>query len=485
MSAITSKTEGNGFFIRYGLQLKYAVSYFAVILLCLVFINVFPVVRYRDLLFESKYNAMQNQANLIASSLSALNTLQPDEVTKVMELLEDQGTSRAIVTDGGACVVYDSVDNASSRGRYALFSEIILALEGKNVFNASLKDGVLTGKACIPVVGRSGIMGTVYLYEHDTEQAALVTDLQTTLLQISGVVTAAAILLALVLSLLMTRRTRVILSAMHSLGEGDYSVRAKVGGGDMLEQIGSEINTLADRLRETETMRQRFVSDASHELKTPLAAITLLADSVVQTDDMPVTTIREFVYDIGREAERLRRITQHLLELTRLHNADTARQEKVDMARVSEEALKMLRPLAAERGVVLESRLGRECCVLADADDLHQIIFNLVENAIKYNVPQGSVRVLLYRRDQTVRFLVDDTGVGVPEDKLPHIFDRFYRVDESRTGMEGSSGLGLSIVKDTAEKHGGTVSAQRRDGGGMRFAVTFPLLQEGKKGDNK
>jgi signal transduction histidine kinase len=468
--------------LQYGLQLKYAVSYFAVILICLAFINVIPVVRYRDLLFESKSSSMQNQASLIASSLSSLNALQPDEVKKVMELLNEAGSSRVIVTDGDARVLYDSMDGSMSQGRYVLYSEIILALEGKNVFYARLRNRALIGKACVPVVSRGGIIGTVYLYVYDAEQAALVTDLQSTLRNISLVVIAAALMLAVILSLLMTGRIRNILSTMRSLGEGDYEARAKVQGKDTLEQLSREVNVLADRLQQTEAMRQRFVSDASHELKTPLAAITLLADSIVQTDGMPMSTVREFVYDIGREAERLRRVTQRLLELSRLHNGNVSQPERVDLRRVSQEALKMLRPLAEERDVKLESSLDEGCIVLADPDDLHEVIFNLAENAIKYNVPGGQVRVLLYRQEGEARLLVDDTGIGIAAEKLPNIFDRFYRVDESRTGDEGSSGLGLSIVKETVEKHGGRVEAQRREGGGMRFAVSFPLLPEEKRG---
>ena len=197
-------------------------------------------------------------------------------------------------------------------------------------------------------------------------------------------------------------------------------------------------------------------------------------------------TVREFVYDIGREAERLRRVTQRLLELSRLHNGDVSKPERVDLRKVSLEALKMLRPLAEERQVKLESSLDEGCLVLADPDDLHQVIFNLAENAIKYNVPEGHVRVLLYRQEGEARLLVDDTGIGIPEEKLPHIFDRFYRVDESRTsGDEGSSGLGLSIVKETVEKHGGRVEAQRREGGGMRFSVSFPLMAKEERRERK
>ena len=467
--------------MQFGLQLKYAVSYFAIILICLVFINILPVVSSRNLLFRAKYSSMQNQASLIASSLSSLSALRPEEVRKIMELLDEVGLSRVIVADEEARIVYDSTDNAENAGKYVLFPELVLALTGKNVFYARLEDGAVSGRASIPVVNRGQVVGAVYLYEYDTAQAALVASLQRDLLRISLAVSGAAVLLSLLLAALMTVRMRALLGGIRGIGAGRYDARVPVHGRDELSQLGSEINVLADRLQQTEAMRQRFVSDASHELKTPLSAITLLSDSIVQNDGMDRATILEFVGDIGREAERLGRVTQKLLELTRLGSAARETRESVDLKRVCEEALKMLRSLAEEQGIALESRLDEGCRVYANADDLHQVVFNLAENAVKYNVPGGLVRLLLYRKDQTVHLLVDDTGVGVPPDKLPHIFDRFYRVDESRTGEKSGSGLGLSIVRDTVEKHGGTVEAALRESGGMRFTVLFPALT-GDKG---
>jgi signal transduction histidine kinase len=205
----------------------------------------------------------------------------------------------------------------------------------------------------------------------------------------------------------------------------------------------------------------------------------LLSDSILQNDKMDRAKIREFVYDIGREAERLSRVTQKLLELTRLENKKQAALVPTDVKRVAGEAMKMLTSLAEERDVALESSLDEGCLILADSDSLHQIIFNLVENAIKYNRRGGRVTVLLYKKEGEVRFIVDDTGVGIPKESLPHIFDRFYRVDESRSGEQGGSGLGLSIVKDAVARLGGSIGAEPRKQGGMRFEVVFPLHEGG------
>ncbi|MBR4702594.1 MAG: HAMP domain-containing histidine kinase [Oscillospiraceae bacterium] len=446
---------------------------------CLIAINIRLITNSRDQMFEAKRSSMFNQASLFASSLSSLRTLQTEEVRRVMELLGVQNFSRVVVTDELAGVVYDSTElRAEELGKPAGEEEISLALEGNNVFRSSLRGGAVSSRACMPVMSRGRTIGAVFLYEYDTAQASFIDSLRQNLLRISLFTAAAALGLGVLLGYLISRRTRSILSGIRGIGSGQYDTRITDRGADELGEISREINLLADRLEKTESVRQRFVSDASHELKTPLAAITLLSDSIVQNEGMDRETILEFVGDIGREAERLGRVTQQLQALTRLDSRAGERRERVDLRLVAEEALKMLRTLAEQRQVELKGTMDEGCFLLANPDEIHQVVFNLVENAIKYNIPGGMVQVLLFRREDTVQLMVDDTGEGVPPEKLEHIFDRFYRVDESRTEEQGGSGLGLSIVLDAVRKYGGSVSASNRAGGGMRFHVTFPALRD-------
>lgn len=397
-----------------------------------------------------------------------------------MELMDDLRLSRVLVTDEAGMIVYDSTDSgAENLGRYALFPEVGLAVSGKNAFRAELSEGAVESRAAMPVMNRSGIIGAVYLYEYDTAQAMLLANLRRNLLWISETASLAALIVSLLLGYIMSRRTRRIQAGIHNISLGRYEARIQDGGADELAQIGGEINVLADRLQETEKVRQQFVSDASHELKTPLAAITLLADSIVQNDQMDRAMIREFVYDIGREAERLTRVTQKLQELTKLGSKARENRAEVNMSRVAQEALTMLRTFAEQKSVALDSAIAENCFIFANADDIHQVIFNLVENAVKYNLPDGSVNVLLYRMDDRVELVVNDTGIGVPEEKLQSIFDRFYRVDEARSGEQSGSGLGLAIVNDAVRKHGGTVTAENREHGGMCFRVSFPAVERG------
>ena len=245
-------------------------------------------------------------------------------------------------------------------------------------------------------------------------------------------------------------------------------------GRDELAQLAEEFNQLTDRLQVTEEVRRRFVSDASHELKTPLASIQLLSDSILQNEQMDQETVRDFVSDIGEEAKRLTRITEHLLTLTRLDSLPAEKTEPVDVSAVAERAVNMLTPVADTAGVTIhtETKPGYE--IRCTNDELYQICFNLIENAIKYNFAGGYVYVSTYKDGDQILIEVADTGIGIPEGELTKVFNRFYRVDKARSRAAGGTGLGLSIVRDTARRHGGWVTARRRNPEGSVFTVGFP-----------
>lgn len=469
--------------MKYSVQLKYAASYIFIIIIILVFINTYPVARFRDMLFESKYESMQNQTAVISSTLSDWSILYPEEVTKVMEFLDDMKMTRLVIADSSMKIVYDSFDNEGNRGKYALFNEIGKAMSGKDVFFSRYSNGALISRAAVPIINKNTIVGAVYIYDYETERARLVLALQSDLIKISLFVLLLSVGLALMISRILTGRIREILKAIKNVRKGQYSSRAPENGNDELAELGSEFNNLVRRLQKTEEMRQRFVSDASHELKTPLAAIRLLTDSIVQNDNIDTETVREFIFDIGREAERLTRITEKLLDLTRIDNKAGTDDGPIDVGKVIKQGQTMLQSLAYKKGISLEMQLGEGCIIWANKDDIYQVVFNLVDNAIKYNRENGSVTVLLFVADENVRLIVDDTGVGIPEDEMPFIFDRFYRVDKARSSEIGGSGLGLSIVKDMVNKHNGSVSVSKREHEGTRFKVDFPLyhLSPGEK----
>ena len=224
-------------------------------------------------------------------------------------------------------------------------------------------------------------------------------------------------------------------------------------------------------------MRRQFVSDASHELKTPLASIKLLADSILQ-NDMDVDTVREFVADIGDEADRLTRMSGKLLSLTRFHPETGSDCEITYFRPTIERVRRMLSTIADMACVELRTEIITDSSILIMEDDLYQIIFNLVENGIKYNLPGGSLTIRLTRLADKAVLTIRDTGMGIPPESLDKIFDRFYRVDKARSRQSGGSGLGLAIVKDMVERNRGAIAVQSSNEPptGTTFTLVFPVF---------
>ncbi len=440
--------------------------------------NIYPILVSRDMVYATKQSALQSQGSLISSSLSALEVLTDEAVEQVMELLDVTPVTRTIITDQTGQILYDTDQEDDTAGRYALLWEVADALKGNAAFSSaySYAGGTFVSRCATPVVSGGSIVGAVFLYEYDAEQGAIIQGLQRNLLNVSALLGGAGLIIIFIISSTLTRRIKRLTAAMGVVRGGDYSYRIPVLGKDELAELSSEFNVLTGRLESTEELRRRFVSDASHELRTPLAAIRLLSDSITQSDSMDMDTMREFAQDIGSEAERLQRITEKLMSLTKLDSGVAqSQQEPVDMRTVAQRALHLLEPLAASQNVTLARDMADGCIIKASADDLYQIIFNLAENGVKYNVPGGIVTVSL-RRDRPVAVLtVADTGIGIPEADIEHIFDRFYRVDKARSRASGGSGLGLAIVHDAVVANGGTIQVARRPEGGTIFTVTFPL----------
>jgi len=473
----------------FSLQMKYAMSYLAIFAAVLVLLNTYPLLASQDLLFTSKRDSLKGQAAVMASALMELESLSSEQVIRVMNLLDTAALSRVLVTDPAGLVLYDS-DRDDSRQeepeasggeaseapvfRYALFQEVVSALRGNDVFCSRYDQRAFTSAAAAPIVYRGMVIGCIYILEVDQAQGALLRSLQQNLRNISLVIAAITLVVSAFFSKVLTGRIAALLRAIRVVGEGEYGHRLQVSGRDELALLAGEFNQLTDRLQTTEEVRRRFVADASHELKTPLASIQLLADSILQNEQMDQDTARDFVSDIDREARRLGRITEHLLTLTRLDSLPAGRTEPVDVAQVTGHACDALQPVADAAGIAVRRSLKQGCVIRINGDELFQVCFNLVENAIKYNRPGGDVEVSVYPEGDQVLLEVADTGVGIPEEDLPKIFNRFYRVDKARSRAAGGTGLGLSIVRDTVRRHGGWITAKPRSGQGTVFTAGFP-----------
>ncbi len=411
---------------------------------------------------------------IAASDIAEIEVLNTATVTEVVNENANLKYSRLLVTDHCGQIIYDST-GLSSVGAYALLPEIIQALQSNNVFSWAYHADEIVSNAAAPIYSYGTLTGCVYIAERDPQQGALMSSLQRNILSITLILEVIVIIFSVVFSSKFSHRLKRIRNSMHIIRGGDYTHKVNVGGRDELTLLGDEFNDLTEKLNTSESKRRQFVSDASHELKTPLASIKLLSDSILQ-NDMDMDTIKEFVGDIGNEAERLNRMSSKLLSLSRIESMDDVDSEIINIVPTAERVVRMLSRISQKNNVKVITDFQQDSPVLILEDDLYQILFNLVENGIKYNVAGGTLTITLRREDDDAIISIADTGVGIPNEAIPHLFERFYRVDKARSRKSGGSGLGLSIVRSMVEKNGGSIRVDSIENEGSTFTVTFPIF---------
>ncbi len=461
---------------RYGSShLQYAVTNIVITFVVLLFLNIYASGTNQQLIYQNKKNSLLSKCQMVSAEIATLEVLNSTNAASTISQMGPLLVDRIIITDHTGLSVYDTAALEKSGTQYMLLPEIVKALEVNRVFAWDYQDGIMCSRAAAPIVSYGTVVGCVYIMEYDAEQGQLIKSLQLNIFTITFVLELAVILFSLVFNALYSSRLRQIMASMRIIREEDYTHKVSIGGSDELTVLGHEFNDLTDKLQTSENKRRQFVSDASHELKTPLASIKLLSDSILQ-NDMDMATVREFVGDIGNEAERLNRMTQKLLSLTRIESQEDGNCEIVNFGPTVERVVRMLSGIAAESSITIVQEIEEDCPILILEDDLYQIAFNLAENGIKYNLPGGNLTIRV-RRDSSNGILeVSDTGVGIPEDAIGHVFERFYRVDKARSRKSGGSGLGLAIVRNMVERNQGTIRVESTPGQGSTFTVTFPAF---------
>ena len=454
-------------------QFRYGMTYVVITFVVMLILNIYCSKTCQQLFYESKKASLVEKCLLASTEMSTLDVLNTTAVTGIVNQMDSLKVTRLVVTDQSGNALYDS--SGSGAGTYTLFPEILAAIQGNDACSWNYHDGVIDARAATPIVYYGTVVGCVYMTEYDTVQGGLIQSMQNNVLRITLLLEIIVILFSLLFSANFSRRLNKIMTSMRIIQEGDYTHKVDMGGNDELTILGNEFNDLTERLKTSEEKRSRFVSDASHELKTPLASIKLLADSILQYD-MDLETVREFVGDIGDEAERLNRMTAKLLSLTRAEGRSSEESEIIYMAPTVQRVARMLRQNALQSDITFQLDLEHDCPVLILEDDLYQVVFNLMENGIKYNTPGGTLTVRLGREEDNAILEVSDTGMGSPEDAIDHIFERFYRVDKARSRATGGSGLGLSIVRTIVQRNRGEIQFSSILGKGSTFTVTFPVF---------
>lgn len=298
---------------------------------------------------------------------------------------------------------------------------------------------------------------------------------QTTMIFVIMMIT--IVILTFLLSGWLTKPIVELTAAIRRMGTQGYGVRVKVTGGGEIAELGRAFNRMSERIEDHDRVRDEFIANASHELKTPLATMKLLSESILYQDDPDPAMMKEFFNDVNHEIDRLSRI---VTELLRLVQEDTGVQaltlEPVRLDQLTETVCKRLQPLAADKRIDLSVETV-PVTIQADPSRMEQVVINLVENGLKYT-DAGSVKARVFIEDNEAVFQVVDTGIGIPENAVDHLFERFYRVDKARSRGTGGTGLGLAIVEKIVALHSGYIQVSSQLGQGSTFTVRLPLKGE-------
>ncbi len=448
---------------------------------------------YEDRAVTVRIADVQNQFKILANHLILYGYLMDtssEVVNSELDQLSNLYDGRVLIIDQNFKVIKDTY--GISEGRTVISEEVIRCFKGSSTTNYDSKNGYIeiTTPIVNTVVSASGSQTEA---EGDTKESLAegvilssvsTSTIMTTLeilnrgamiVELIALVFTVAISLAL--SKFLVAPFERVTQAINEVKAGFTDEEISVNDYLETEHIVDAFNQLLGRMKVLDDSRQEFVANVSHELKTPLTSMKVLADSLMTQEEAPAELYREFMVDIANEIERENKIINDLLSLVKMDKkAADLNIVSLDINGLLELILKRLRPIARKKNVEVIYESIRPVTAEVDEVKLTLALSNLVENAIKYNKPEGWVRVTLDADHQFFTVGISDSGVGIPEEELEHIYERFYRVDKSHSREIGGTGLGLAITRSAVLMHRGSIRVQSEEGQGTTFFVKIPLI---------
>ena len=426
------------------------------------------------------YDYLNDQSSeLIGAELAEFSALYDGRIMvisdhlKVMKDTYSMSDGKTIVSpDVVKCLLQGNTGSTSNYDRRDGFIEIVTPIIATN-YTDSRSDNE---ESSLDVTGEEVVKGVLLSSVSTVSIRNTLGILSRKALLLEVILILAVLLISLVLSTVLMKPFEKLSTEISAVKAGYSTDPIKAPAFVETEHIADAFNQVLARMNALDESRQEFVSNVSHELKTPMTSMKVLADSLVQQENVPVEMYREFMLDIKNEVDRENQIITELLTLVRMDRKDSKLNVKeCSVNKMVELILHRLRPIAQKRDIELTMVSMREVYAEIDEVKMIMVITNLVENAVKYNRDHGKVRVTINADPYNFYISVEDTGVGIPQDSLDKIYERFYRVDKSRSREVGGTGLGLSITKSIILQHHGAIDVQSILGEGTKFTVTIPL----------
>lgn len=415
-------------------------------------------------------------SNLIVSS-GYLTSDRKDEVNAELSQVSDMYDGRILIVDSKLKVLRDTY--GLEEGEIVVLPEVIKcfrkdAVKIVNQYNDNVE-------IFVPIMGTDEmtVNGVVVMNFSFQSINALYDNIRTVTFSVILLFAVIIIVISWILSGKLVKPMKKVVDSIRHIGSGDFSEKMEVQDNLEVENISDAVNFMLTAVQSMEDSRQEFVSNVSHELKTPITSIKVLAESLTMQEEVPVELYKEFMVDINQELERMNKIVNDLLSLVKLDkSAVQINIEEVNINEFLEGILKGINPIAAQRNIEIIFESVRPVSAQIDSVKLGMAISNIIENAVKYNFDNGWVKVTLNADHKFFYVRVSDSGVGIPEELQDHIFERFYRVDKARSRETGGNGLGLAITRNAVLLHRGSIKVHSVEKQGTTFAIRIPLIYQ-------
>lgn len=435
-------------------------------------------IRDRNISLLTQVNILSNQITPNFYGIQMENTR-----TYLQDLIKGYSldiNARILLLDKTGTVLIDSYDAMLGENFIAL-TEVESALEGYDSNQVyKLPNGENVMYVGVPISERNEVMGVVLASSSidDLLQNVNLTLRRVALLSGMGLLFTGMV--AFLFAQVIASPIEKMIQLVRSFSRGNFGVSIKIEANDEIGQLAESFNDMASKINQVDEQRRKFVSNVSHELRTPLTSMKIISETLLHQPSWDESVYREFMQDIDGEVSRLNRIVDSLLYLVDLERDELVLETQITYLNyVVHNVVRNLKPIADQKHIHIEIEERDRLQFHMDQGKIQQCLINLVSNAIKYTPENGKIRISVFREINDACISITDTGIGIPEKDLNHIFDRFYRVDRARARTTGGSGLGLSIAKQIVTLHGGDIQVSSVINTGSTFTVRLPIRYPG------
>ena len=463
--------------------------YFAVTLVTLVLMCTYVVGLMKNNLYHNETVNMFEKANIIADAASEQWDFDPSVTGVRLADITNRSlagtTIRCIVTNKTYTVLHDTNYESGLAGKVYVRDVLKQALDGIQASDVTDDEsGYITVSA--PIKSNGEVVGGIYLAQNVMSINNTVNSLMDSLIFFCCVTIILISLLSIGLSVAITLPLNQFKQTASEISKGNFKKRITTKGISEFVEVANSMNYMCDELSLIEENRRKFVSDVSHELKTPMASIKLVCDCIKGADYNP-EMVKELLGDMSEEVDRLTRIVERLLELTKLDGKKAELNlTECNIKEMLNQVVRNLSEIARENDItIFRDFVDNEySMLLIDEDKVYESLYNIIDNAIKYSPEGGYIKINAKENENFVVISIEDTGDGIPDSEKEHVFERFYRIDNSRSRETGGTGLGLSIAKEAITMHGGNIEITDGDDKGSIFKIFLPIVSEHTKNNS-